>query len=322
MGYQTEYNKLKPEVVTGMLYHQNANVDIAPNYTGIARRRENRSSFVSNNIFLGGMKDFREIGSENGASTQKRSQHNIQIVSKEYDNSFELHISSMKLDLVSEVALDVAEFIGKANRIGYHLVDDLMLLGETQPCHDGQAFYSTSHPVRTGVTASNDIQVDISALPVTVHGASADAPSREEIQQAVIKGIEQLMLIPTDTGDQANEGLTSVTVMLPVGLWGVMFSGIAMPNNAGTTVQLATDMGRFKINYVVNFRLNSWSTKFTVNRTDSASTPFIIQPTIDPVFVYAAQANAQNGWNDRWDCYVALGAQYARWESSVLVELI
>jgi phage major head subunit gpT-like protein len=160
------------------------------------------------------------------------------------------------------------------------LLTTLILSGEATVCYDGQFFFDTDHTEGENTTnQSNDISVDISALPTSVHGASAAAPSVEEFQLAVTQGIAAMSAFRDDQNEPMNENARAFLVMCPVSLWSVASRALYIPNDTpgpSQTTLAAVRQGGFDVSYTANARL-TWTDKFAIFRTDSAIKPLIRQ---------------------------------------------
>lgn len=313
------YDLLTPRAVEGMFYTEYDKDESFGNFTGIIGNFTS-PTFSKSYPWIGANKKFSEVGG--GSEYQGHNQAEIVVVSKHYDNVFDVYKFDMNIGNTAQLRGRLSSLVREAKYVASDLASQLLLAGETSVCYDGQYFFDTDHEFGESGTWSNIVTVDISTLPVLVHGASAAAPSPEEIQQSVIQCIQQLMSIPNDKGRQENSGATRFKVMLPISLWGVMFNSIVTPSSAGPTVQQSQNLGDYTIDYTVNFDLSSWTTDFVVARTDHFTTAFIGQEVQAPMMQYAQKPASTNGWHHIWDVDLVYGLQYGRPERIVKCKMV
>ena len=104
--------------------------------------------------------------------------------------TLEVLVDDIRRDKTGQVMTRVRELAERANSHWASLLSALIIAGESTACYDGQYFFDTDHAEGDSGTQDNDIGVDISALPAAVHGV-VTAPSVEEMQQSILKGIAQ-----------------------------------------------------------------------------------------------------------------------------------
>jgi hypothetical protein len=153
----------------------------------------------------------------------------------------------------------------------------MILNGESTNCYDGQYFFDTDHSQGDSGTQSNDLSIDISALPCTNHGTTT-APSVEEMQLSIAACIQAIVSFVDDAGEPMNEDANGFLVMLPPTFMQAGLQAVLTPMQvAASQTALSEMMGAFRISAIVNPRLSSWTTKFAVFRTDSFIKPLIFQ---------------------------------------------
>lgn len=208
-------------------------------------------------------------------------ENGITVKNRLFEATLEVNIDELRRDKTGQIMVRVDEMAQRTNAHWATLLSTLILSGESAVCYDGQFFFDTDHTEGENVTnQSNDISVDISALPTGVHGASAAAPSVEEFQLSVAEGVARMTAFKDDQNEPMNENARSFLVMVPVPLMQIASKALYVPSDQATggsqtTLQSMRNDG-FTINYVTNARL-TWTDKFAIFRTDSAIKPLIRQ---------------------------------------------
>lgn len=191
-------------------------------------------------------------------------ENGISITNKHFEATVEFLLKELRRDKTGQVMVRIRELAERTNAHFASLLSTLILNGASTTCYDGQYFFDTDHSEGDSGTQSNKISVDISALPAQTHG-SVTAPSVEEMQQAIIKGVNQIVGFVDDRGEPMNETASRFLVMTPISLMQPAQSALAMPFQAGMNVQ---DSG-VSIRVAGNARLSSWTDKFVVFREDA-----------------------------------------------------
>lgn len=198
-----------------------------------------------------------------------RSNDPVVIANKHYEATLEIAIRDMRRDKTPQIQARVNEFVDRSMTHWASLLSTLLLNGNSTVCYDGQYYFDTDHSEGSSGTQSNDISVDISALPAQVHG-SVTAPSKEEMQQAILQACTQIQSFKDDQGEPMNEDAAGFRVIVPSSLGfvtaaalGVQFNGAMVENRTPTA------MDGMRISMAVNPRLSAWTDKFAIFRTDS-----------------------------------------------------
>lgn len=242
------------------------------------------------------------------------------IYNVEYESTLEVEVKHLRRDKTKQIRTRISEHVRRANSHWAKLNSDLILGGETAICYDGQYFFDTDHVEGDSGAQSNKISVDISALPTTVHGATAAAPSPEEIAQAALKGITQITSFLDDQGEPVNEDAMSFLVMVPFALLNAAQSGLSLPRG--------TDAAEVKssknITVVGNARLNAWTDKFVVFRTDGDVKPLINQSETDVKVAAKAEGSEYEFDNNahQYGFSASRGASYGMWQGACLVTMV
>lgn len=198
--------------------------------------------------------------------------HSFVLRNVHYEASIDILKVWIDRDKTGQVNARINDLADRANSHWASLSSQLILDGPSNVCYDGQFFFDTDHAEGSSGSQSNDISVDISALPATVHGTTT-APSVEEMQQAILKGITQIQTFVDDQGEPMNENANSFLVMVPSSLGVVAMNALAVVRGTGLTEQLSP----FTIELAVNPRLTSWTDSFAVFRTGTSTGAIILQ---------------------------------------------
>lgn len=247
-------------------------------------------------------------------------ENGLTIKNKHYEATVDILLKDLRRDKTGQVMARIRELALRTNSHWASLLSTLIINGESAVCYDGQYFFDTDHSEGDSGTQSNDISVDISTLPATVHGVIT-APSVEEFQQALLKGITQIQTFVDDQGEPMNEDAMSFLIMVPSSLGFVARNSLAMP--AGTGVSEQRVVGGFNVQAAINPRLSSWTDKFAVFRTDGSVKPFIRQQETEVDLKAKAEGSEYEFDNDAHqygvDTWRNVG--YGYWQDACLVTM-
>lgn len=274
---------------------------------------------VEEYAWLGASPSLREwIG---GRHAKAYRENGIEIRNKHFEATVEVPVSLMRRDKSGQVFVRIDELADRANSHWASLVSTLILNGPSTVCYDGQYFFDTDHSEGDSGNQSNDINVDISTLPVAVSG-TITAPSVAEFQQAVLKGITQIGSFKDDQGEPMNELAREFTVMVPPSLAFVAANALSVPR--GTDLEEQNPLAGYRIKPVSNVRLSSWTDKFAVFRTDGRVKPFILQEE-DGVNIKAKAEGSEYEFDNDAHQYgidTWREAGYGYWQHACLVTMI
>lgn len=262
-----------------------------------------------------------------GREPKGLTDNGLTVKNKLFEATLELQIDDIRRDRTGQIMARVTEMAQRTNTHWAKLLSTLILNAESQVAYDGQFFFDTDHSEGESGTVSNDIQIDISDAPVLVHGASAAAPSVEEFQWAVVQAISRFQLFKDETGEPMNEDANSFLVMVPTSYWPVASRALFapatdVPNSQAGLASIRSE--GFSINYVANPRLNSWTDKFAIIRTDSPVKPFIRQEETG-VQMKAIAEGSELEFTKRMHWYGVetwRNAAYGMWQHAMLVQLV
>jgi len=257
-----------------------------------------------------------------GRSAKGLSTNLVTIANKHYEATLEIALKDLRRDKTGQIQARLAEFAQRGQSHFASLLSTLIVNGPSTVCYDGQYFFDTDHSEGSSGTLDNDIQTDISALPVQTHGV-VTAPSKEEMLQAIVASISQFFTFKDDQGEPINEDAKSFLVMVPVGLAGAATSALSRTNDIGPGM---FSFDGFQVSLAVNPRLTAggWTDEFVTFRTDGSIKPLIRQeekaPTVkmkDENSEYAFDNDAIQVGIDTWR-----NVGYGRWQGAVLNTLI
>lgn len=213
----------------------------------------------------------------------------LSITSKTYESTLEIDVDELRRDKTGQAMIRIRELADRVNSHWAALLSTQILNGTSTACYDGQFFFDTDHTEGKNTTSqSNDISVDVSAVPVSNHG-SVTVPSVGEMNNAILQGIQTILGFKDNESEPMNEGARSYLVMVPTSLWHIAQGAVAMPviDSQATNVMGALGMD---IGVVANPRL-TWTDSFAVFRTDGNAKPFILQSEVDPQVTAIAEGS-------------------------------
>ena len=248
------------------------------------------------------------------------TENGIEIENKHFESTLDILLKDLRRDKTGQLQARINEFSKRGDTHFASLLSTLLINAESTVCYDKQYFFDTDHSEGKSGTLSNDITTDISALPASVHGAAVTAPSPEEMQQAILKSIDQMFTFKDDQGEPINETAMEFLVMVPVGLSMATRAALSTLRAAGPST---FDIDGFSIRPAVNPRL-TWTDKFATFRTDGDIKPLIRQEETTPDIKvkdenseYAFDNDAIQIGIDTWR-----NAGYGRWQGAVLNQLV
>ena len=270
--------------------------------------------------FLGQSPKFREwIG---GRQAKGMRSNGFTVLNKHFEATLEISKKDLRRDKTGQILARVQEFADKSATHWASMLSTLLLNGPTTVCYDGQYYFDTDHSEGDSGSQSNKIDVDISTLPAAVHGV-VTAPSVEEMQQAMLGGIAQILSYKDDQGEPMNEDAKSFTVQVPIGLYLTALTAVSTIATAALAQNFNPNMmAGLSVNVVMNPRL-TWTDKFSVHRTDSPIKGLICQQEQGVELKVKAEGSEFEFDNDAWqlglDTWRNLG--YGYWQRACLVTM-
>lgn len=250
----------------------------------------------------------------------------IVLRNKPYESTLEISIDDLRRDKTGQIMARVADHVARANEHWEDLLISLIEAGESTTCYDGQLFFDVDHSEGSSGTQSNDLSVDISALPVpdTAHG-STTAPAAEEMMLAILEAAQAIIGFKDDQGKGMNRGARNFAVLVPPSFWAATQAALgAQYLSAGQSnvIQVAASRDGFNFN-AVPIVGTSWTTKFAVVRRDGNVKPFILQEEVEPEISAIAEGSELefNRRVHRYGIYASRNVGYGYWQHACLVTL-
>lgn len=244
----------------------------------------------------------------------------ITVANKHYEATIDILLRHLRRDKTGQAMVRIRELAARTNSHWASLLSTLLLNGPSTVCYDGEYFFDTDHSEGDSGTQSNDISVAISALPASVHGA-VTAPSVEEMQQAIIKGIAQILGFKDDQGEPMNEGAQRFRVIVPVGLYIAAQKAVTVP--IGTAISEMNVPAGMSIGVSMNPRL-TWTDSFAVFRADGNTKAFIRQEETAVQLKAKAEGSEYEFDHDAWQFGVDTwrNVAYGFWQHACYVTMV
>jgi phage major head subunit gpT-like protein len=247
----------------------------------------------------------------------------ITIVNTHYEATIEVAKKDARRDKTPQIQARIAEFYDRAASHWTSLLSTLLLNAPSTACYDGQYFFDTDHSEGDSGTQDNDITVDISALPAAVHGV-VTAPSVEEMQQSILKGIAQILSFKDDRGEPMNENARRFMVVVPTSLYLTAVAAVSTLVTAALQNNLNPNLvAGLTVDVTMNARL-TWTDSFAVFRTDSPIKAFIRQTEQEVELKAKAEGSEFEFDNDAWQFGIDAwrGVGYGYWQRACYVTMI
>lgn len=245
----------------------------------------------------------------------------ITITNKLFEVTLEIPVDWMRRDKTGQIEVRIAEMAGRAVTHWQKLLSDQIAAAESAVCYDGQYFFDTDHSQGSSGSQSNDITVDISAVPAVLHG-TATLPSPEEIRAMVFAGVQQMLGLKDDQGEPMNEMARSFLVMVPVAWFTAAAAALKNPVVGGDSNTM-NSLDGFTFELAVNPRL-TWTDKLAVFRKDAATKPFIRQEEFG-VQVAAVAEGSELEFTERMHHYgisASRNVGLGYWQQACLVQAV
>ncbi len=273
--------------------------------------------------FLGQSPAMREwVG---GRHAKGFSGDGITIVNKHYEATIEVAKRDIRRDKTGQIRARMEDFADRAQTHWASLLSTLILAGESTVCYDGQFYFDTDHVEGASGTQSNDISVDISALPGAGTDNTPSAPNLTQMQLSIFAAIKQILSFKDDRGEPMNENASRFLVMVPTGLYDKALHATATMANGALPQNFQPNLlSRFGIDVAMNVRLNAWTDKFVVFRTDSPIKGLIRQTEQEVELKAKAEGSEFEFDNDAWQFGIDAwrGTGYGYWQHACLVTMV
>jgi len=258
-----------------------------------------------------------------GRQAKGFSGQGITVVNKHYEATVEIRKKDARRDKTGQLQVRMAELADRGTTHWASLLSTLLLNAPSTAAYDGQFFFDTDHSEGDSGSQSNDITVDISAMPASTHGTTT-APSKEEMQWAILSAVMAMAGFKDDRGEPMNEGARSFTVLVPLALYPAAAAAVNSIMNAALPQDMNPNMvADFTIKVVPIVRL-TWTDSFAVVRTDGPVKPFIRQTEQEQELKAKAEGSEFEFDNDAWQFGIDAwrGAGYGHWQYACYVTLI
>lgn len=246
----------------------------------------------------------------------------VTIVNNHYEATIEVKKRDARRDKTGQIRARMEELADRGQTHWASLLSTLLMNGTSTVCYDGQYFFDTDHSEGDSGTQSNDITVDISALPAAVHG-SVIAPSKEEMQQSILQAIMQIAGFKDDRGEPMNEDASSFLVLVPMSLYPAAIAAVTnMVNGAMQQDMNPNLLANFNVEVMPLVRL-TWTDSFAVFRTDSPIKAFIRQTEQEIELKAKAEGSEFEFDNDAWQFGIDgwRGVGYGYWQRACYVTM-
>ena len=272
--------------------------------------------------FLGQSPAMREwIG---GRNVNSLSGNSLSITNKHYENTLEVALRDLRRDKTGQIQARIQDFADRQLTHWASLLSTLIINAPSTVCYDGQFYFDTDHSEGSSGTQSNDITVDISALPAAQHG-TVTAPSKEEMQQAILAGISGMLAFKDNQGEPINENANSFVVIVPPSLYLTAAAAASTVVNSALSQNMnPSQVAGMSISVQMNARLTSWADSFAIFRTDSPLKGLIRQSETEAVLKikdenseFAFDNDAIQIGIDSWR-----NVGYGDWKRAIYVTLI
>jgi len=249
-------------------------------------------------------------------------ENGISIENLHFEATMEVLVPELRRDKTGQIMVRVNEMADRTNAHWAKLLSTLIEGGETGVCYDGQFFFDTDHTEGDSGTQSNDIEVDISTLPVSNNG-SATAPSVAEMQLMILRGIKQMYGFKDDQGEPLNENAMDFTVMVPTGYMDTAMAAIRNPVVDSGDTNTLVNMEGINLSLAVNPRL-TWTDKFAIFRADGNVRPLIRQQETEVQVKAIAEGSELEFKEDKHEYGVDAwrNVGYGLWQGACLVRAI
>ncbi|MEX1181562.1 MAG: Mu-like prophage major head subunit gpT family protein, partial [Cucumibacter sp.] len=257
-----------------------------------------------------------------GRQAKGFSGQGVTIINTSYEATLEVQVKDARRDKTGQIRARMEEFADEGDNHWTSLLTTLLLNGPAAACYDGQFFFDTDHSEGESGTQDNDVTVDISALPAAVHGV-VTAPSVEEMQQAILKGVSAIVGFKDDRGRAMNPGAREFMVAVPTVLWGVATAALSTIATAALAQNLNANLIAGMKVIVVMLPELTWTDSFAVFRTDSPIKALIRQRETDVELKVKAENSEFEFDNKAWQFGIDAwrGVGYGHWQRACYVTM-
>jgi len=311
---------LSSRAVIGMYYAQ-LEQSAGATWIGSVSNLFNSDQASETYPFLGQSPTMREwLG---GRGEKALASNSVTIINKHYEATLGIATKDLRRDKTGQIQARIQEFVDQDMRHWGSLLSDFILAAPSTTCYDGQYFFDTDHSEGSSGSQSNDITVDISALSAASHGSTTD-PSTEEMQQAIMLGIAQILSFKDNHGEPMNDNAREFLVMVPVSLWAKATAATSAVLTASLAQNLNPNgMNGMSVRVEMNPRL-TWTDSFAIFRTDSPIKALIRQAETTPQ-LQILDENSEHAFKNQ-EILIGIdswrNAGYGYWQRACYVTLV
>jgi len=243
------------------------------------------------------------------------------IANKKYEATLVVELEDLRRDKTGQVMVRIGELAQRANAHPASLLSALIIAGEATACYDGQYFFDTDHKEGNNTTSqSNDLSIDISALPASVHG-STTVPSVEEMSLVILQCIQAIKGFKDNENQPMNELANNFLVLAPTSLYGIALSAVTATTLGSNATNVLPRAG-FNIAVDVDPR-STWTEQIAVFRTDGNVRPFIVQEEV-PLTISAIAEGSELEFKEDQHQYGVMSSMnvgYGYWQHACLATM-
>jgi hypothetical protein len=195
----------------------------------------------------------------------------------EYSAEVEFRIKDLRRDKSGQIMARIGELAEAANLHWDELAVALIEAAHAATCYDGQYFFDTDHLSGDSGTQSNLLTIDLTGLPVAVHGAAATAPSAQEAAEIVLRMVSAILAFKDDRGRPRNRNARKFAVVVPTPLYAVFQMAVSAATFAGGASNPVGALKDIEITVHMAPEL-TWTTSVACFRVDGmAQRPIVLQ---------------------------------------------
>jgi phage major head subunit gpT-like protein len=261
----------------------------------------------------------------NGRQAKGLRSSGFTIANKTFEATLALAVDDLRRDKTGQIQVRIDEMAARTASHWEKLLSGLILDGDSNVCYDGEEFFDTTHSEGDSGTLLNLVAAaQIPALNI----ADADAPTADEMADAILGVIAWFYGFLDDQGEPINGDAKNFLVMAPLNIWAPAVAAVAsnmLNTGAGSRdnplLALTQNQG-LVVNVVPNPRLD-WTTDFAVFRTDGRAKPFILQEELEVQVSAIAEGSEEEFINDRhlYGIKAIRNAGYGLWQHAIRATL-
>lgn len=249
-------------------------------------------------------------------------ENGVTIENKKFEATLEVPVDWLRRDKTGQIMVRVDEMVDRTVTHWQSLLSANIAAAEATVCYDGQYFFDVDHSEGSSGSQSNDITVDISAVPAAVHGTTT-APSVEEMRAMIMAGVEKMLGFKDDQGEPMNEMARTFLIQVPTAWFSTAASAINNPVVGGGDTNVMTNLDGYTFRLAVNPRL-TWTDKLAVFRADGTVKPFIRQEEEGVTVSAVAEGSELEFKEDKHEYGVKAlrNTGYGYWQQACLVQAV